>query len=51
MTALELVGVVVLVIIAFALPALGQSIQGQMENNHEDLDAHTLAKLDRDADQ
>lgn len=52
MTASELIGVLALIIVALALPAMGESIRRRVEDHAEpERDAEFLAKLDRDPDQ
>jgi hypothetical protein len=52
MTAFELIGLVVLLFVALALPALGQSVRNWTEDKPErDADAEFFERIDGDRDQ
>ena len=50
MTALELVGVVVLIVLALALPAIGESVRRRSDGVRDsEVDKETLSRLDSEA--
>jgi hypothetical protein len=51
MTALELVGIVVLIVFALALPAIGEAVRRRSDDVRDaKVDADVLERLDRDLD-